>query len=293
MPGLNTTGTPNTRDYNLGRGIIRLAALGADGLPDANGFRDLGNAPEFTLSVTVEDLRHQSSREQLKFTDKRFVISQEAGISFQLDEINFQNLALFVSGTTSTYDNPHDTTWATTSLSVISTAVKLGNWYELFDDGTAGSHGTARVYNLDATGVVYAFEEDPTGTPVTLAEGVDFELDKQMGLVRFLPTSILVVDGNTVGWRISTGATTPQDLDQVNALKTAEVTGALVFISINAGDAGQKTEFRFHKVSLSSDGDFAMIGDEVTVMNFTGVAEVNNAVPDTSKVLTVRTYDQA
>ena len=88
MPGLNSTGAPDTRDYTLGRGIVRLAALTAAGLPDLNGFRDLGNAPEFNITVAVEDVRHQSSRTQLKFTDKRCTVSQEVGLSFILDEMD-------------------------------------------------------------------------------------------------------------------------------------------------------------------------------------------------------------
>lgn len=292
MPGLNTTGAPNTRDYQLGRGIVRMAALAANGLPDANGFRDLGNAPEFNISLSVEDVRHQSSRTQLKFTDKRVTISQEVGVSFILDEINFQNLSDFFVGSTEEYSNPHNSTWATTNLSVISTAVKVGNWYQLYDDGTAGSHGPNRVYDLGAASLVYSFEEDPGGTPVPLVEGTDFELDKEMGLVRFLPTSILVVDGNTVGWRISTAAAVQQNLDQVNALQRADVVGALLFIAANASDQGNKTEYLFHRVSVSPDGDLPLIGDEFMQASFTGVAEVNSAVPDTSKVLTVRGYDQ-
>lgn len=292
MPGSNTTGAPNTRDYQLGRGIVRLAALGANGLPDANGFRDLGNAPEFNISLTVEDVRHQSSRTQLKFTDKRVTISQEIGVSFILDEINFENLSDFFVGSQEVHDNPHDQTWATTSLSVISSAVKLGNWYQLYDDGTAGSHGPNRVYDLGAASLVYAFEEDPTGTPQALVENVDYELDKEMGLVRFLPSSILVAEGAEVGWRISTGAAAPQDLDQVNALQRADVVGALLFIGTNASDQGNKTEYLFHRVSISPDGDLPLIGDEFMQASFSGVAEVNSAVSDTSKVLTVRSYDQ-
>lgn len=290
MPGLNTSGAPNTRDYVLGRGIVRLAGLTAAGLPDAAGFRDLGNAPEFSITVSVEDLRHQSSREQIKFTDKRFVISQEVGLSFQLDEINFTNLSNFLSGTTGTYDNPHDTTWAATAnvqWPGTTTPFTIGNWYELVDDDGA------RVYNLDAAGVVYTLVEDPSGTPVTLSAD-DYEIDEQMGLVRFLSTGTNTLTGaEDIGFAITTGATTAQDLDTVEALQRAEVTGALLFISINAGDSGQKTEYRFHKVSLSADGDLAKISDEVATMSFTGVAEVNSAITTGSKVLRVRTYDQA
>lgn len=293
MPGINTTGAPQTRDYTLGRGIVRLANLTAAGLPDASGFRDLGNAPEFNINVSVEDIRHQSSRQTLKFTDKRCVISQEVGLSFILDEINFQNLAAFFSGDTEIFDNGHDTAWAAHEDSIVSSSVLLGNWYQLYDDDAgAPEHGTRRVYNIDAAGVVYSFEEDPAGTPTALVEGTDYELDKQMGLVRFLPTAVNVSDGDVVGWAMTVAATTPQDLDQVNALTQHDVTGALLFVQLNACDEGQKTEYLFHKVSLSSDGDLPLIGDEFEQMSFTGVAEVNSGVTDTSQVLTVRTYDQ-
>ena len=287
MPGINSSGAPNTRDYTLGRGIVRLAKLTAAGLPDADGFRDLGNAPEFTINVSVEDIRHQSSRSQLKFTDKRCAISQEVGLSFILDEINFENLADYFAGSTEVYDNPHDTTWANAEDAIISSAVKLGAWYQLKDDTGA------RVYDLGAAGVTYVVEEDPAGgVPVALVEGTDFEVDAEMGLIRFLPSSILVVDGDEVGWNISAGATVAQDLDQVNALTEHDVTGALLFVQTNACDQGNKSEYLFHKVSLSADGDLPLIGDEFQTMSFTGVAEVNSAVTDASQVLTARTYDQ-
>lgn len=285
MPGLNTTGAPNTRDYALGRGRIYLAQINeATGLPDASGYRDLGNAPEFSVSVSTEDLRHKNSRDCLAFTDKRFVVSQEIGLSFQLDESrNFQNLSDFLAGTTETYNNPHDTTHTDVSISL---TVHLGAWYELRKaDGS-------RVYNLNATGLVYTIEKD-AATDVLLIEGTDYEIDEQLGLVRFLPTAVNIAEGNPAIWTISTAASggNIQDVDQVNALERAQVQGALLFIQDNAADCGQKVEWRFHRVSLSADGEHSMIGDEVAVMNFTGVAEVNSLITDASQVLTVRTYD--
>ena len=283
MPGINTTGAPNTRDYAVGRGLIRFALNNSTtGLPDLDGFRDLGNAPEFTISQTTEDLKHANSRDCLKFTDKRFVISQEVGIGFQLDETrNFQNLAFFLSGGTGTYDNAHDTVVVD---AVITTAVKLGSWYEL--RGDAGR----RVYNLDAVGVVYNL--DKSGAPdVLLVEGTDYEIDEQMGLVRILPAAVNITTGDTLEFSISTVATTPKDLDQVNALTTSEIKGTLLFIQDNAGDCGQKIEWRFHQANVSPDGDLPMIGDEVSVMAFSGIAEINSFITDPSQVLTVRTYD--
>lgn len=279
MPGINTTGAPNTDDYLLGRGIVRLAKINAaTGLPDSDGFRDLGNAPEFTVTVNTEDLRHQNSRDCLKFTDKRFVISQELALSFQLDETrNFDNIADFVSGETASYANPN----ATLTDVVISASVHLGSWYELRN--AAG----LRQYGLDQSGLVYHFDKE--GSPdVLLVEGTDYEIDEPLGLVRFLPTAVNCAEGDSVSFTIGTAAGVAITIDQVNALTRSEVTGVLLFVQDNAGDCGKRLEFRFHKVSLSSDGDWAQIGDEVSVMNFTGVAEVNSLVTDTSKVLTVR-----
>lgn len=281
MPGINNSGAPSTRDYTLGRGVVRFAKLTAAGVPDSDGFRDLGNAPEFSINVSSEELTHQSSREQIKFTDKRVTISQEIGVSFQLDEMNFQNLADAFSGTTETYDNPHDTVFS----SVVSSSVKKGAWYQLKD--ASGN----RVYNLGAAGLTYAIEQDPAGTPVVLVAGTDYEIDEELGLLRILPGSA-VLDGDTIGLDVTAGASTPVDLDQVNALQVAAVEGALLFVQENAADGGNKVEYLFHKVSLSSDGDLSLIGDEFQVANFSGVAESNSAVSDTSKVLTVRTYDQ-
>jgi hypothetical protein len=287
MPGINSSGAPNTRDYVLGRGRIYFGKLTAAGLLDSDGLRDLGNAPEFTVSMTVEDITHQSSRSGLKITDARCTISQEVGLAFQLDELNFQNLADFFAGTTSVYDNPHDTTWTGHETAIVSAAIKIGRWYEL------RTPGGARVYNLDAGSLVYSFEEDPAGTPATLAAN-DYEIDEQLGLVRFLSTgTTTLADGDTVGWAITTAAAAAQDVDQVNALQVAQVSGVLVFVQENACDGDHKTEFRFHKVSLSADGDLSAISDEFGTLNFTGVAEVNSGVTDTSKVLTIRTYDQA
>lgn len=291
MPGINTSGAPNTRDYGLGRGTVRLAPINPlTGLPAASGFRDLGNAPEFSITVTVEDLRHKSSREQIAFTDKRCVVSQEVGLAFQLDEMNYQNLSDFFSGTTGTYDNAHDTVITAAANEIVSGATApftVGNWYNIYGEGGR------RVYNLDAVGVVYKFVKDPGGTPADLSAD-DYEIDLQMGIVRFLSTGASSLTGaEDIGFDLSVVATTPQDLDTVEALTRAEVSGVLKFIGTNACDNGNKDEYTFHKVSLSADGDLAKIGDEISTMNFTGVAEVNNAITTGSKVLSIRTYDQS
>ena len=98
--------------------------------------------------------------------------------------------------------------------------------------------------------------------------------------------------GETVGFGITTGATTAQDLDEVAAATQGDVVGVLKFVGSNACDQGQLSEYQFHSVSLASENDLSLISDEITTANFAGVAERNALVPDKSKVLTIRTYDQ-
>lgn len=292
MPGLNTTGLPNTDDYNLGRGCLFFSTLGSDDLPDGNGYRDLGNAPEFNVTIETEELEHQSSRNGLKITDKRFVVSQTVNLSFTLDEANFQNLALFFSGSTETFTNVHDTAWAAHENSIVSSSIVLNRWYDLHDDGAYPGHGTNRVYDLGAASLVYSFEDDPGGTPAVL-DTTDYTIDEVMGRVFFKAGGTnTLANGDEIGFAITTGAAAGNDLDQVNALQVDSVTGALKFIAENPGDDDNQTEYQFHKATIAATGDFQLISDEVTTMGFEGTAESNAAVPDTSKVLTVRTYDQ-
>ena len=279
MPGFNELGTPNTLDYVLGRGKVFFSENDpSTGLPIA--LRDLGNAPSMNVSIEVESREHKNSVDCLAQVDALFVTSQKINISFTLDEINFENLNDFLSGDTDTYDNPHDVTHTDT---VIDATVELGRWYEL------RNASGARVYNLDAVGVVYTIEKD--GSPdVLLVEGTDYEIDEQFGLVFFKTTATNIAAGDQAQWTITTGATTPQNLDRVRALQRAVVEGTLVFRQDNANDCGQRNLYRFHRVQLTGDGELPLIGDEESVMSFTGVAGLNSLV-DASSPVEVVTYE--
>ncbi len=281
MPGFNELGTPLTLDYVLGRGKVYFGLNDpATGRVDVNGLRDLGNATAFAAAIEVETRDHKNSRDCLAQVDATFVLSQKINLSFSLDEINFENLSDFFSGATSTVNNPHDVLHTDVSISL---NVKLGRWYEL-----RKANGD-RVYNLDATGVVYTIEKDDVAD-VLLIEGTDYEIDEQLGLVFFKTTAANVANGNPVIWSITTGASTPQDIDEVRALQRATVEGTLLFVQDNANNCGQKTEYRFHRAQLTGDGEIAMIGDEESVMSFSGVAGINSLVDATSPVA-IRTYE--
>lgn len=90
---------PNVENYSLGRGRLFWNPK-VDGI--YQGERALGNAPDFTLSMAVEVLDHYSSQEGLRAKDKQVVTEVTPSISFTLDELSPDNLALFGMGRSET-----------------------------------------------------------------------------------------------------------------------------------------------------------------------------------------------
>lgn len=275
MPGLNTTGKPNTEDYNLGRGICYFAPL-VNSLPGA--YRDLGNAPEFNISIENETVEHTSSRAGLRSVDKEVTISQKITLSITIDELNFENLALFFSGSTATFSNA--VAIAGFSEHQMVTGVELGRWYDIVD-----SNGV-RVYNITAGNLTV--EDGAT----TLVEDTDYEVDETMGRIFFLSTATNTSAGQDIDVTLSANASAGT-VDEVRALTQSATTGALKFISINPAAGDRKTEYQFHQVSLKATGDFALIGDEFTTMQLEGTAEKNETADSDSPTMTSRTLTPA
>jgi len=128
MPGLNPAGTANSDDYNLGRGKVSLSELDANNFPGE--YRDLGNAAEFNISFETEKLEHQSSRTGLKTIDKDVVVSQKMSLAITLDEINFENMALFFSGESGSRSNSGAAAGVTGNGNL--TIVTQGRWHDLY-----------------------------------------------------------------------------------------------------------------------------------------------------------------
>ena len=272
MPGINDLGTPNTNDYNLGRGVVYFALLDTDGTP--LGYRDLGNAPEFNISVESETLEHQSSREGLKKTDKEVVISQKVNLSLTLDEINFQNLALLFAGETAAHTNVAVAGFSEHAM--IASLVK-GQWYDIVN-----SSGE-RAYDISADDLTVKIDGG-----ATLTKDTDYTVDEKMGRLFFLSGSGNTSDTDTIDVTLAANAQAG-DVDEVQALTKTAVQGALKFVGKNPAASDHQTEYQFHQVSLKAEGDFSLIGDEFTTMGFTAVAEANENADAASPTLTIRT----
>jgi hypothetical protein len=283
MPGLNKTGLANTSDYNLGRGKLYLATL-TNGIPGP--YRDLGNCPEFNVSLENERLDHQSSRSGLRVTDKSVVVSQTVNINFTLDELNFQNLALFFSGESADEAITNPAIAGVTERELVASAPDFTDfdgprWYDL--KNASG----VRCYDIATANLTLA--SDTAGADNTLVEGTDYAVDEKNGRVMFLSTTTLIDEGDDITFTLAAdaGAVNP---DEVRALTQTTVTAALKFISENPANNDAQTEYQFHQVQLSAEGDLALIGDEYSTMGFTAVAESNETADANSPTLTIRQH---
>lgn len=279
MPGPNTTGAPKTSDYNLGRGAIYIATIDATtGRP--NGYRHLGNATEFNLSLAVETLEHTSSLEGLAVIDKEVVISQKATLSFTLDELSHENYALFVSGAKAVHTNVAVAGFTIRTL-IANAILAVNTWYDIVN--TAGE----RAYDVQTADLALATS---AGSPVSLVADVDYTLDSEMGRV-FIGSTAKITTAIAGPFNITAVLTANgagNAVNEVKGLTQTNVRVALKFVAINPANNDSKTEFQFHQVGLKADGDLALIGSEFSTMGFTGAAERNTSADSDSPTLTIR-----
>lgn len=267
----NESGIANPTFYKLGKGIVYAAVINAStGL--AQGFRDLGNAPAFAASLSATTLKHISSRTGLGNTDKEVSLSQDAAVSFTLDEVTDENLALFFSGSEA------DPTNAAVAGFTIHTMIpdgqlEAGLWYDIVN--AAGE----RAMDIDAGDLNIDTHQ---GTPVAMVEGTDYTVDEEMG-------RIFIIAGTVVNAAIAAGKgvtvvlaakAEARDIQEVKGLTTRSVTLAIKFIAEDP-ETGVRDEYNFRKVLLSADGDFSLIGTDWTQMKFKGSLQANvSGYPD-------------
>jgi len=86
---------------SLGKGIVKFDRFDAAGLP--TGLVDVGNAPVFNLTITVDKLEHLSSREGVATMDNQVIRSRKMEGDFELDELGRENLRLWLMGRTGSW----------------------------------------------------------------------------------------------------------------------------------------------------------------------------------------------
>ncbi len=84
--------SPNVDNYSVLKGIVKFMITGA------SDYRDMGNAPQFELTPTVEKLDHFSSRTGVKAKDRSIVVSKTLTARIVFEELTPDNLGIVMMG---------------------------------------------------------------------------------------------------------------------------------------------------------------------------------------------------
>jgi hypothetical protein len=125
--------SPSPQNYHIGKGIVSFKEAGG------STYTDLGNAPSFVYTPTIEKKEHFSSREGIKTKDFTAITQAGATIKMQLDEITGLNLAFFALADIDT------TTPGTAVLTGLSKAEFVG------DIKVVGTNDIGQQVDFDAT----------------------------------------------------------------------------------------------------------------------------------------------
>lgn len=276
MLGINPTGKDYKKHYLLGRGCIYIAPLNpTTGLPDT-GFRNLNHASEITLSPEINEVEHVNLCVGNGDVDDIFVTRRRFNLAFTLEEISHDNSALYSFGTVEEVANP-----AVAGIVAYDagTAVK-GRSYQV--KTSAG----VRAFGIDAADLTVKW--DVSGVNATLVEGTDYEVDEARGTIFLLMTSsTIATDDKILNITLAANAGAVANVQRMLAV-TDDVRDYAVWIKGLNGKDGEPYDLDLFSVRLKPAGSVSLINlDQQTQLQFEGVAQINSAVPGSSKVFTV------
>lgn len=90
-----------TNNYVLGKGKVFVARYAAGSKIMPTDFRFVGNAPELTISQNPTKIEHFSSTAGLAEKDESVITRVDMNGKFKIDNIDIENLSLWLMGTTS------------------------------------------------------------------------------------------------------------------------------------------------------------------------------------------------
>lgn len=128
-----------TKQYVLGRGRLYFARF-KDGTQEPDGFLYFGNTPEFSLTIESEDLPHYDADEGVREEDDSVTLEVTRTGSLVTDNINPENVALFLLGSSSALVQA-----PVGSTTEVIEGVKAGYSYELGQDDVTNPSGYAGV----------------------------------------------------------------------------------------------------------------------------------------------------
>ena len=227
-------------NYTLGRGKVYFSRFKEDGTTP-EGFRYLGNTPEFGLSIEQDTLDHYNSDEGIKEKDDSVPLEVNRTGSLTTDNIHPENVALFFFGSSTAL-----TQAAVSSAVETLPSIKEGHAYKLGITDT----NPAGYFGIDEAGFAVSDGTNP------LVLGTDYTMHYDTGLIEFIQGSLLAVDGADIEVTYAVAASS-----RTRVISGSDpVEGAIMFVSKNP--KGTNATFMLPYVKLSPNGDYALKGDE-------------------------------
>jgi len=222
-------------DITLGKGTLLFKL---DDEPGQAGYFELGNCPEFKISMETEKLEHISSEEGIKKKDAEIVTQQKCKGSFTLDASKIENLRLFAMALQ--VNSATQTAGIAQTLDIIAA---LDKWIK-----------TGKM-NLSNVVVKNSAET------VTYNLGTDYEINLVQGRLKALSLGA-ITDAQSLKVLCDYAQTIIKDV--IGATKSS-LKGFIQFYGNPAYGRIQDLE---GYVSLTPNGDLAFIGDDFTKFNF-------------------------
>lgn len=233
-------------NYTLGRGEIHFSRF----LPNTQipeGFRYIGNTPEFSLTIETENLDHYSSDRGIREKDDSVPLEVNRTGQLTTDNIVPANVSLFFFGT---------------SQIVTQASVAAADY--TITDVTPGLN-----YQLGYTEATPVGHRGINPTPVPTVEvasalkvlGTDYELDLETGYLRVLEGgSIVAGDDLTVNYAVLANSR------ERMISGSTPVEGAMRYIAFNP--KGKNIDYTMPWVKITPNGDYALKGDEWQTIPF-------------------------
>lgn len=246
------------KQYVIGKGRLHFDRF-TPGTKIGTGERYLGNSPELSMSRSEEKLDHIDADEGLNIKDESITISNDISGAFKLDSIEPENVAMWFGG-----DINKATIVAALAIVEPDMVIARGHTYQLgvTADMPSGTRKITNVLISLVTAPVVA--NDPP--VVTVLPPVEYDGNVEIDMDR----ARLYVESDAPD--IPNGSKLRVTYDQegvsreIIIAKGQEIRGALRFLSANP--VGDRKDYFWPYVTVTSNGDYALKGDGWQEMSF-------------------------
>lgn len=234
--------------YTLGRGEVHFSRF-KTGTQTPEGYRYLGNSPEFSLTLETETLDHFNSDRGIREKDKSITLEVSRSGALVLDEITEDNLAYYF--------------FSAAGKEVITQVGGAVTGFAIPDAIPGRSYQLGET-TTDAIGDV---KISPTGLVVKTGATVHTIMDDY--IVDFERGLITIVDGGAIaaGDDLAVDYTTLGTSFNRILSGSEKVEGAMKYITRNA--TGEDRVYTLPYVTLAPNGDYNLKGDDWQQIPFT------------------------